>query len=132
MGIQKRKVLTKIFVGLFIATCGITSVSAMHLKKEPVSIKVGSASASSDPTDYGMKAYYYFKTAADSKGGANVSCMAGWKGSMYPYTLEGSFIVKHSGGSGSTTVTQSKTSRFYIKVFSSVNSTKGNGYVQLK
>lgn len=104
----------------------------MHLKKEPVSIKVGSASASSDPTDYGMKAYYYFKTAADSKGGANVSCMAGWKGSMYPYTLEGSFIVKHSGGSGSTTVTQSKTSRFYIKVFSSVNSTKGNGYVQLK
>lgn len=54
---MKRKVLTKIFVGLFIATCGITSVSAMHLKKEPVSIKVGSASASSDPTDYGMKAY---------------------------------------------------------------------------
>lgn len=74
---MKRKVLTKIFVGLFIATCGITSVSAMHLKKEPVSIKVGSASASSDPTDYGMKAYYYFKTAANSKGGANVSCMAG-------------------------------------------------------
>lgn len=91
----------------------------MHLKKEPVSIKVGSASASSDPTDYGVKAYYYFKTAANSKGGANVSCMAGWKGSMYPYTLEGSFIVKHSGGSGSTTVFQSKTSRFYIKVFSS-------------
>ena len=30
---MKRKVLTKIFVGLFIATCGITSVSAMHLKK---------------------------------------------------------------------------------------------------
>ena len=58
--------------------------------------------------------------------------MAGWKGDIYPYTLEGSFIVKHSGGSGSKTVTQSKTSRFYIKVFSSGNSTKGNGYVQLK
>ena len=38
---MKRKVLTKVFVGLFIAICGITSVSAMHLKKEPVSIKVG-------------------------------------------------------------------------------------------
>ena len=58
--------------------------------------------------------------------------MAGWKGSIYPYTLEGSFVVKHSGDSSGTTVTQSKTSRFYIKVFSSGNSTKGNGYVQLK
>ena len=94
---RKTKGLTKIFVGLFIATCGITSVSAIHLKKEPVSIKVGSASASSDPTDYGMKAYYYFKTAADSKGGANVSCMAGWKGSMYPYTLEGSSPHRRTG-----------------------------------
>lgn len=89
---MKRKVLTKIFVGLFIATCGITSVSAMHLKKEPVSIKVGSASASSDPTDYGMKAYYYFKTAANSKVELMSHAWLGGKAACIHILLKGALL----------------------------------------
>lgn len=37
------------------------------------------------------------------------------KSVIYPYTLETSFVVKHSSGSNHATVTQYKTSRFYIK-----------------